>query len=142
MFVYLNDVVNAINCNVNTFFDPISNEFYYESEVAGRKEELIQLPLVNTTDMLNSFVKYVNNRTFTNYCRNNSLDIVFFYKAIDRFHLEDDWEQYRYNYLSAIAEDWCNQNNIPFTRKQKYGDKEIDIPNLVKSYIHSFKKPL
>jgi hypothetical protein len=71
-------------------------------------------------DIIYSFIQQTNNRylksKFTEKKTRNVKDInSYFHTIITDAGLNEKWYDYKENYISILAQKWCEENDIPYT---------------------------
>lgn len=119
MYIELDTLVWHIEGFSTSFLDPNTYTLYYEYELPPDicTSEMLQVPKIDVRIIVTKFIK--NYRIF----RYKRIDYT---QHLDKFHIElnnqgiyDEWCDFRWNYLCDFASNWCNSNNIEFSKKCK-----------------------
>ena len=133
MYIELDDLVcHMLSCS-ESFFDIDNYLLYYESELPPDADSIniLQLPKVDETRVIDSFInKHPHLRRKIE--RQNKALADGFHRIVNDEGLYDEWTQFRWAFLQDIAADWCNQNNIKFTKKSKHPPQREDILDALK----------
>ena len=133
MYIELDDLVcHMLSCS-EAFFDIDNYLLYYRFELPSDADSIniLQLPKVDETRVIESFIdKHPHLRRKIE--RQNKALADGFHRIVNDEGLYDEWTQFRWAFLQDVAADWCNQNNIKFTKKSKHPPQREDILDALK----------
>ena len=78
---------------------------------------LILLPQIDLKCLADSFIRSLVNKKIPQKLLkafDKNSDSFF---LIDKYNLQDEWEEYRTRYEVSFASEWCDQNNVNYTLK-------------------------
>lgn len=133
MYIELDDMVCYMLSCSEAFFDIDNYSLYYRSELPSDAGDIniLQLPEVDETSVIESFIdKHPHMRRKIE--RQNKDLTDEFHRIVNDEGLCDEWMQFRWAFLQDVAADWCNQNNIKFTKKSKHPPQREDILDALK----------
>ncbi len=120
MYIELEDLICYMDCYSSAFFNLNTYELYFGNELPLNVDisEMLQVPQIEETEIMKEFMKtrpilYMRRIDDMGY-----ISVCDFHDSINKYGIYDEWIEFRFDYLRAVALNWCHLNNIKCTKKQ------------------------
>ena len=123
MFVYLQDIANCMDSPSDTvFFDVLRGECVDVGTDNVSELHFLAIPKVNENELAVIYAKQLQWRKIQRDILQKETDHKFgsyFHRMLIENGLYDDWISFRQNMVLSFAKDWCEQNHIPYSSKDR-----------------------